>query len=94
MLILLYLQVRRLWESGKHPEWANRGPGDCYGAEHLARLLVITPELVAQTNMDAQSVGKLREELSRFCVWLSRGSKRFFVEKYEKPSAEYLEMAR
>lgn len=31
--------VRKWWESGKFPEWEGKGPGDCYGAEHLARLL-------------------------------------------------------
>lgn len=33
------LQVRKLWESGKYQEWDGKGPGDCYGAEHLTRLL-------------------------------------------------------
>jgi hypothetical protein len=28
-----------LWESGKHPEWNGKGPGDAYGAEHLCRIL-------------------------------------------------------
>ena len=32
-------EVRKWWESGKFEEWENKGPGDCYGAEHLARLL-------------------------------------------------------
>ena len=52
------------------------------------------PEIVAQTNMDAQSVTRLKEELSKFCTWLSRSSTKFFCAKYEKPSAEYIESAR
>lgn len=31
--------VRQWWESGKYPEWEGKGVGDCYGGEHLARLL-------------------------------------------------------
>jgi mortality factor 4-like protein 1 len=52
------------------------------------------PELIAQTNMDSQSVNRLREEISKFCTWLARNSGRFFCAKYEKPSAEYIENAR
>ena len=52
------------------------------------------PELIAQTNMDAQSVARLKEEISKFCVWLARNSNKYFVAKYEKPSAEYIENAR
>jgi mortality factor 4-like protein 1 len=86
-------EVRKFWEnaSGKYPEWEGKGPGDCYGAEHLARMLVNMPEIIAQTNMDVQSVGRLKEELQRFCAWLSRNSEKFFVAKYEKPAGEYAE---
>lgn len=52
------------------------------------------PEIIAQTNMDSQSTARLREELSKFCTWLSRNSPKFFCAKYEKPSAEYIEAAR
>ncbi|EXJ92380.1 hypothetical protein A1O3_00930 [Capronia epimyces CBS 606.96] len=86
--------VRKLWESGKYKDWEGKGPGDCYGAEHLTRLIVNLPEIVAQTNMDAESVTRLKLELSKFTTWLSRNSQRFFCAKYEKPSAEYVEGAR
>lgn len=32
-------EVRKYWESGKWPEWEGKGVGDCYGGEHLARML-------------------------------------------------------
>ena len=57
-------------------------------------MTVNMPELIAQTNMDAQSVARLKEEISKFCVWLARNSNKYFVAKYEKPSAEYIENAR
>jgi hypothetical protein len=40
---LIIVQVRKLWESGRYPDWEHRGPGDCYGAEHLTRMLGISP---------------------------------------------------
>ncbi|KIV98113.1 hypothetical protein, variant [Exophiala mesophila] len=87
-------EVRKLWESGQHKDWEGRGPGDCYGAEHLTRMVVNLPEIIAQTNMDAASVNRLKTELSKFSTWLAQNSSRFFCAKYEKPSAEYVESAR
>ncbi|EXJ85642.1 hypothetical protein A1O1_06008 [Capronia coronata CBS 617.96] len=86
--------VRKLWESGRYKDWEGKGPGDCYGAEHLTRMIVNLPEIVAQTNMDADAVMRLKVELSKLTTWLSRNSQRFFCAKYEKPSAEYIESAR
>lgn len=107
------LQVRKLWESGKYTEWEGKGPGDCYGAEFVARMLstysfaphhaawtspLTNPanmaEVVAQTNMDPEQITRLKAELTKFSTWLSRNSGRFFCAKYEKPSNEYIEVAR
>lgn len=55
---------------------------------------VSMPELIAQTNMDQQSVSRLREELAKLAQWLSRNSTRFFAREYEAPSREYLQDAK
>lgn len=52
------------------------------------------PELIAQTNMDTQSVSRLREELVKLAQWLSRNSTRFFAKEYEAPDREYLQNAK
>ncbi|OAL34292.1 hypothetical protein AYO20_06345 [Fonsecaea nubica] len=87
-------EVRKLWESGRYKDWEGKGPGDCYGAEHLTRMIVNLPEMIAQTNMDAEAVARLKTELSKFTLWLSRNSAKYFCAKYEKPTAEYIENAR
>jgi mortality factor 4-like protein 1 len=56
--------------------------------------IVSMPELVAQTNMDPQSVNKLREELTKLTGWLSKNSSHYFVAEYETASQEYVEKAR
>jgi mortality factor 4-like protein 1 len=33
-----YLEIRELWNAGTG-EWAGKGAGDVYGAEHFCRLL-------------------------------------------------------
>ena len=57
-------------------------------------LAVSLPELLAQTNMDQQSINRLREEISKFTVWLSRNTEKYFVSEYETPSQEYVDKAR
>lgn len=55
---------------------------------------VTLPELIAQTNMDQQSVNRLREELVKFTNWFSRHVTAYFVSEYETPGADYTEKAR
>jgi mortality factor 4-like protein 1 len=97
-----------LWNNGMDDK--HKGPCDTYGAEHLCRLLgmslksvsrnwnshivVSLPELIAQTNMDQQSVNRLRQELMTFSAWFGKHVTRYFVSEYEKPSAEYIDKAR
>ncbi|KAF4453082.1 hypothetical protein F53441_4169 [Fusarium austroafricanum] len=88
-----YMGVKKLWENNEaNPEITN--VCDVYGAEHLARLIVSLPELLAQTNMDQQSVSRLREEIGKFNVWLGRNCETYFVNEYETPSQEYIDKAR
>ncbi|KAE9576632.1 Chromatin modification-related protein eaf3 [Colletotrichum fructicola] len=88
-----YHEIRKVWEKAGEND-KNKSVCDTYGSEHLCRLMVSLPELVAQTNMDSQSVGRLREELSKFTVWLGKHAKNYFVSEYETPSQEYIDKAR
>ncbi|KAI9820690.1 MAG: Esa1p-associated factor [Pycnora praestabilis] len=55
---------------------------------------VSMPELIAQTNMDQQSVNRLREELTKLTQWLGKNSSRFVTGEYENASQDYIEKAR
>ncbi|KAL4803647.1 MRG-domain-containing protein [Aspergillus unguis] len=85
-----YRVLRKRWET----ETADKGPLDIYGAEHLTRLFATMPELIAQTNMDLQSTNRLREELSKFTIWLSKNSNNYFATRYMTASNEYIEKSR
>ncbi|KAI1275826.1 MRG-domain-containing protein [Xylaria sp. FL0933] len=76
------------------PEFQGKTTSDIYGAEHLCRLIVSLPELIAQTNMDQQSVNRLREELAKFCTWLSKNSSEYFTNSYETPAQDYVDKAK
>ncbi|KAL2005711.1 hypothetical protein VTN00DRAFT_10204 [Thermoascus crustaceus] len=88
-----YRLLRKRWEAGAEG-FADKGPLDIYGAEHLTRLFATMPELIAQTNMDQQSTNRLREELSKITIWLSRNSDKFFATRYMTASNEYIEKSR
>ncbi|GAB1216210.1 MRG-domain-containing protein [Aspergillus floccosus] len=88
-----YRAVRKKWEASTG-ELAGKGPLDTYGAEHLTRLFATMPELIAQTNMDLQSTNRLREELSKFTLWLSKNSAEYFATRYQTASNEYIEKSR
>ncbi|RDA94893.1 hypothetical protein CP533_4324 [Ophiocordyceps camponoti-saundersi (nom. inval.)] len=89
-----YMNFRTLWDNNTEETSQYKSVSDVYGAEHLARLIVSLPELLAQTNMDQQSVSRLREEMGKFNVWLSRNCETYFVSEYETPSQEYIDKAR
>lgn len=57
-------------------------------------IIATMPELLAQTNMDAQSTARLREELSKFCIWLSKHSETYFKPGYITVPNEYIEKAK
>ncbi|KAL7624163.1 Esa1p-associated factor [Parahypoxylon ruwenzoriense] len=78
-----FADIHKKWMSDD-PEFQGKTASDTYGAEHLMRLL-------AQTNMDQQSVNRLREELSKFCTWLAKNATEYFVSQYESPSQDYIQ---
>ncbi|KAK6200695.1 hypothetical protein LQW54_009656 [Pestalotiopsis sp. IQ-011] len=88
-----YAEVREKWIT-EGSDLYGKTASDTYGSEHLMRLFTSLPELVAQTNMDQQSVNRLREELTKFTQWLTRNAGDYFLNEYEAPSAEYSEKAK
>ncbi|CAK7221626.1 Esa1p-associated factor [Sporothrix curviconia] len=85
-----YIEMHELWETDEK----YKSPIETYGAEHLCRLLVTLPELISQTNMDQQSVNRLRDELAKLTAWLGKNMVKYFVSEYETPNPEYSEKVR
>ncbi|KAI9661540.1 MAG: Esa1p-associated factor [Trizodia sp. TS-e1964] len=88
-----YYEARKLLDLGLNG-WGGKGPADLYGAEHLCRLFVAMPELIAQTNMDHQAVTRLRQELADMALWLHVNMRKYFAEGYENASQNYIEQAK
>jgi len=61
----------------------------------LGLIVVVTlPELIGQTNMDHQSVNRLKEELTKLTIWLEKTAPTYFTSEYETPAQEYIDRAR
>ncbi|WFD18719.1 Esa1p-associated factor [Malassezia caprae] len=71
------------------PTAAELEASEVYGAEHLLRLFVNLPGIVAHTSMDPESVAILREHLNEFLLFLAKEQARLFVREYEEPSPAY-----
>jgi mortality factor 4-like protein 1 len=55
---------------------------------------VAMPDLVAHTNMDAQAVSRLREELSKMTQWLAKRIERYLSIDYEHAGQDYVESSK
>ncbi|ORY11653.1 MRG-domain-containing protein [Clohesyomyces aquaticus] len=87
-----FFDIHTQMESGTS-KLAGKTLADIYGGEHLLRLFVSMPELVAQTNMDSQSVNRLEGELAEMLTWLSKEPRvsLFFASTYESPGQAYID---
>lgn len=66
-----------------------------HNAHHvLTHSTVAMPDLVAHTNMDAQAVSRLREELSKMTQWLAKRIERYLSIDYEHAGQDYVESSK
>lgn len=65
-----------------------------YGVEHLLRLFVNLPELIAHTAMDAETVTVLREALQDVMRWIVQEKDTLFNVSYEETSSAYQNISR
>ncbi|KAI7864107.1 MRG-domain-containing protein, partial [Spinellus fusiger] len=63
---------------------------DIYGAEHLLRLFVQMPTLIAHTDMDAEGVMVLTECLMDILKFMQKNQKQLLMSEYENASPEYV----
>lgn len=65
-----------------------------YGAEHLLRLIVNLPSMIAQTTMDAESVALLKEYIEYLLQYLVQERERIFLAEYQHSSPHYQNISR
>ncbi|KAF9918187.1 Esa1p-associated factor [Lobosporangium transversale] len=62
---------------------------EIYGGEHLLRLFVQFPMLIAHTEMDQDSINALRENLVDILKWMQKNHKDLLLSEYENASPAY-----
>lgn len=93
--LLLYRFERNQYvELRKNPGNEEKEMSEIYGGEHLLRLFVQMPGLIAHTNMDPESVAILREHLAEFLKFMQKNQKHFFLSEYENASPAYMSTAK
>ncbi|PHZ10794.1 MRG-domain-containing protein [Rhizopus microsporus ATCC 52813] len=74
----------------QHP---NTEPVDVYGAEHLLRLFVQMPSLIAHTTMDTDAVQVLTDYLSDILRFMQKQQKQLFQTEYENAVPGYVALS-
>ncbi|KAK3067504.1 Esa1p-associated factor [Teratosphaeriaceae sp. CCFEE 6253] len=80
-----FFEMHKAVEAG-HGEHAGKTLADVYGLS--------MPDLIAHTNMDAQSVSRLREELTKMTSWLAKRLEKYLGNEYQHAGQEYLDSSK
>ncbi|KAA8531649.1 hypothetical protein F0562_006634 [Nyssa sinensis] len=79
-VILLYKQERQQYHEAVAD---NVSPSSIYGAEHLLRLFVKLPELLAYVNIEEETLIRLQQKLLDFVKFLQKNQGTFFLSAYD-----------
>ncbi|KAM6575364.1 hypothetical protein CsatA_023691 [Cannabis sativa] len=58
-------------------------PSNIYGAEHLLRLFVKLPELLAYVSIEEETLTRLQQKLTDFLKFLQKNHSTFFLSTYD-----------
>ncbi|KAG0165327.1 Esa1p-associated factor [Apophysomyces sp. BC1034] len=73
-------------------QYPEREMVDIYGAEHLLRLFVQMPSLIAHTDMDSDAVGVLTDHLTDILKYMQKTQKNIFLNEYENATPGYVSL--
>ncbi|KAL6512863.1 hypothetical protein OROHE_019653 [Orobanche hederae] len=82
--ILLYKKERQQYREAIQD---NISPSSIYGAEHLLRLFVKLPELLAYVKIEEETLLRLQHKLLEFLKFLQNNESAFFLSSYDGPKA-------
>ncbi|EGU13267.1 Chromatin modification-related protein EAF3 [Rhodotorula toruloides ATCC 204091] len=76
-------------EQYKRLQGSNKGMSSVYGGEHLLRLFVNLPELLAHTSLDPESMAVLKDNIQQFLQWMDLNRRVLFLPEYIGTSSGY-----
>ena len=78
--LLLYRQERQQYDLRARGRGA---PSRLYGAEHLVRLIIKLPKLLAQTNLTKGEIPRLKRKIEDLLKYLRQNRARLFLQAYQ-----------
>ncbi|KAG6618438.1 Chromatin modification-related protein EAF3 [Phytophthora cinnamomi] len=91
--ILLYRMERRQFQELRQKHGEDEPLSQIYGAEHLIRLFVRLPVLLAGSNIAPRELHQIQVRLNDFLKFIQKNSAAWFVTEYEAASDKYVEQA-
>ncbi|KAJ2592499.1 Esa1p-associated factor [Coemansia sp. RSA 1804] len=91
--ILLYRFERYQYKQMRE-KYPGKQASEIYGPEHLLRLFVQLPNMVAHTSMDDDAVQLIKENMADILKYMHKASKSLFVDEYENASPAYVAIAK
>lgn len=91
--ILLYRMERRQYQELRQKQTEEVPLSQIYGAEHLIRLFVRLPVLLASADIPPRELHQIQARLNDFLKFIQKNSAAWFVQEYEPASDKYIEQA-
>ncbi|KAJ7280369.1 MRG-domain-containing protein [Mycena rebaudengoi] len=92
-----HLAMREKYITGEHVVVGEEKPmSEIYGAEHLLRMLVTLPAMIAQSTLDPESTELVRDYANELLSWMLQENVRLFSGEYidHGQGSAYLNIAR
>ncbi|EIW77837.1 MRG-domain-containing protein [Coniophora puteana RWD-64-598 SS2] len=90
-----YAEIRKKYVTGpKVTVGQEKDMSAIYGAEHLLRMLVAMPQMVANSTMDGESVGLVRDYVNELLNFMASAREKLFLTEYQSSSLQYQNISR
>ncbi|KAH9988115.1 MRG-domain-containing protein [Russula compacta] len=90
-----YAEIRKRYVTGPTVQLnQEREMSTVYGAEHLLRMIVSLPSMVAGSTMDPESVGLVRDYVTELMAYMLDQRHRLFQREYDSASLQYQNLSR
>jgi len=90
-----YADIRKRFVTGPTVQVnQEREMSSIYGAEHLLRMIVSLPAMVAGSTMDPESVGLVRDYVTELMTYMMDQRARLFQREYDSASLQYQNISR
>ncbi|THH12043.1 hypothetical protein EW146_g7838 [Bondarzewia mesenterica] len=90
-----YAEIRKRYVTGPTVRIGHeREMSAVYGAEHLLRMIVSLPQMVAGSTMDPESVGLVRDYVTELMNYMLKERNRIFQAEYDSASLQYQSVSR